>query len=138
MANGNESATGNPPAPRPPFKWFFWGQVFDLLRSQGRYLIVAACIVACVYLLSSALRGFAGQITVASFTLRVLANVVVKWSLTVAVSGLSLALYFKERNQHEKTRERLTKRITELETRIDRTRTSSHLTSKGKTRREDE
>lgn len=122
----------------PPFKWWFCAQIFDLLRSQGRYLIVAATVVICVYFLSEAVRGFAGQVTVANVTIKFLINVIVKWALTFTVSGLSLALYFRERGQHEKTRERLTKRITELETRIDRGRTSSHLTPKGRTRREDE
>src|SRR5205807_2725522 len=115
-----------------------WGQVFDLLRSQGRYLIVSGAVILCVYFLSAAMRGFAGQITTASFTLRLLVNIFVKWALTMTVSGLSLALYFRERRQHEKTRERLTKRITELELRIHPARTSSHLTSRGRTRKEDE
>ena len=117
---------------------WFWAQVFDLARSQGRYLIVSVAVVLCVYFLSVAIRGFAGQITVASMTFRLLVNVFVKWSVTMTVSGLSLALYVREKKQHETTRERLTERITELERHFDHARTSSHLTSKGRTRKEDE
>lgn len=137
VAHGKVSTSSNSSSAR-SFKWWFCGEVFDLLRAQGRFLIVAACIVWCVYVLSSTIRGFAGQNTVASFTFSLLANIIVKWALTMTVSGLSLALYFRERNQHEKTKERLTNRITLLEMQIDPKRTSSHLTSRGKTRKEDE
>ena len=119
------------PAPKVPFKFWFWGQVFDLLRANGRYFLVCVTIIFAVYWLSRAVSSFAGQVTIASLTFRILANIVVKWSLTVVVSGLSLGLYLRERKQHEQTRERLTKRITELELRIDSGRTSSHLTSRG-------
>jgi len=139
VSNGNGEATvAVSNQPKPSGWWWFCGQVFDLARLLGRALIVAGCIVACVYLLSSAVRSFAGQLTYASVTLNLLANVIVKWALTATISGLSLALYWRERNQHEKTRERLTKRITELEKRVNPTRTSSHLTPKGRTRKGDE
>ena len=137
VANGDAHAAGNP-ASKPSFKLWFCGQVFDLLRSQGRYLIVSLAVVLCVYFLSGALRSFAGQITVASLTLRLLVNVFVKWAVTMTVSGLSLALFIREKNQHERTRERLTKRITELEAHYDPARTSSLLTTKGRTRKGDE
>jgi hypothetical protein len=123
---------------KPPFKFWFWGHVFDQLRANGRYFLVCATIVLCVYKLSHAVESFAGQITITSITFRILANIIVKWSLTIAVSGLSIALYLRERKQHEKTRERLTKRITELELRLDPGRSSSQLTPKGRTRKGDE
>ena len=137
MANGKANSAENSTA-TPSFKWWFFGQVFDLLRSQGRYLIVSLAVVLCVYSISVTMRSFAGQITVASFTLRLLINVFVKWAVTMTVSGLSLALYIREKKQHERTRERLTKRITELEQRFDHARISSLLTSKGRTRKGDE
>ena len=77
-------------------------------------------------------------VTFASLTLRILANIIVKWALTVAVSGISIALYIRERIKHENTRERLTQRITKLELQANPTRTSSQLTTKGRTRKEDQ
>jgi hypothetical protein len=100
--------------------------------------MVCATILFSVYWSSQTAKAFAGQITIASLTLRILANIVVKWAMTIAVSGLSVALYFRERKQHENTRERLTKRISELELRIDSGRTSSQLTSRSRTRKGDE
>jgi hypothetical protein len=123
---------------KPPFRFWFWGNVFDLLRANGRYFLVCATIIFSVYWISQAVQSFAGQVTIASFTLRILVTILVKWSVTLSVSGLSIALYFRERKQHENTRERLTKRITELELRIDPGRSSSQLTPKGRTRKGDE
>jgi len=137
VANGKANAAENPTA-TPSFKWWFWGQVFDLLRSQGRYLIVSLAVVLSIYFISAAMRSFAGQLTVASMTFKLLVNVFIKWAVTMTVSGLSLALYVREKKQHETTRERLTKRITELERHHDRARSSSLLTSKGRTRKGDE
>jgi hypothetical protein len=69
---------------------------------------------------------------------QLITNISFVWSASISVSGLSIALYLRERKLHRKTRERLTGRITELELKIDPKRTSSHLTSEGLTRREDE
>jgi hypothetical protein len=137
VTNGN----AKPAEPLPvsiPFKNWFWGNVFDLLRSNGRFALVCAVIAFCAYEVSVSVRSFAGQISIASITLKVLANVVVKWSITISVSGLSIALYFRERNQHRETRKRLASRIAELEIRLDPNRTSSQLTTEGLTRKEDE
>jgi len=120
-----------------PFKFFFWGHVFDLLRSNGKIVIICGTIAYCAYEMSFALQSFAGQVTFASVTLRILANIVVKWVLAVSVSGISLALYVRERIKHENTRERLTQRITKFELSANPTRTSSQLTTKGRTRKED-
>jgi type III secretory pathway component EscU len=137
VANGKANAP-DPPAPAVPFRFWFWGQIFELLRSNGRTFLISATIAFCFYELSVAFRSFAGQATFASLTLRILANIVFQWSVTIAVSGISIALYLRERKQHENTRERLTERITKLEVQIDRRRSSSLLTSKGRTRKEDE
>ena len=137
MANGKPKSVEAPSASI-PFRQLFWGQTFDLLRLNGRTFIICATIAFCFYEISTALRAFAGQTTFASLTFRILANIVFQWTITIAVSGISIALYVREKHQHEKTRERLTERITKLELRINSTRTSSQLTSKGRTRKEDE
>jgi len=61
--------------------------------------------------MSIAARAFAGQESNASFTLKLLADIRFRWVLTISVSGISLALYLRERNQHQRTRERLSKRV---------------------------
>lgn len=137
VANGKAKAAEHA-APATPFKYYLWGNIFDLLRAHGRYFLVCLTIVFSVYWISRSIQSFAGQVTIANVTLRILATVIVKWALTITVSGLSIALYLRERKQHENTRERLTKRITELELRIDSGRTSSHLTPRGRTRKGDE
>ncbi len=137
MATSKENAAENP-VTAAPFKFWFWGHIFDLLRSHGRALLVCATIVWCVYELSQAIRVFAGQVTIASVTLRLLASIALRWTVTIAVSGISIALYLRERSQHQQTIRRLTKRNAELELRLDPNRTSSQLTPEGRTRKEDE
>ena len=136
MANGKANTAGK--SASVPFKFFFWGHVFDILRANGKLVVICATVAFCFYQISLALQSFAGQVTFASLTLRIFANIIVKWMLTVSVSGISIALYVREKLQHERTRERLTQRITKLEVQFNPTRTSSQLTTKGRTRKEDE
>jgi hypothetical protein len=56
-------------------------------------------------------------------------------SVAAAISGFSL--YFYERRQHKLSRERLSEEKRQLEIRIDPERSSSMLTTKGETRKED-
>jgi hypothetical protein len=137
VANGKANAADNP-AGAVPFKLWFWGHIFDLLRLHGRTMLVCATVIWCVYEISQVMRVFAGQVTIASLTLRILVSVVFRWTVTIAVSGLSIALYLRERNQHQATRKRLSERNARLEALIDPNRTSSQLTAEGRTRREDE
>jgi hypothetical protein len=137
VANGKANAADSP-APAVPFKFWLLGQIFELLRSNGRTVLICGTIAFCFYEISAAFRAFAGQASFASLTLRIFASIVFQWSVTIALSGISIALYLRERKQHENTRERLTERITKMEIQIDRRRSSSLLTSKGRTRKEDE
>ena len=102
MADGNPDAAATP-SPAVPFKYWFWGEVFGLLRVNGRTFLICGTIVLCCYYMAEALRAYAGQITFASLTLRILVNVVLKWVVTVVASGISIALYLRERRQHEDT-----------------------------------
>jgi hypothetical protein len=138
VANGRAKPAESPAAPAVPFRYWFWGNIFDLLRANGRFFFVCIVTLFSVYWLSQTARSFAGQTTITNVSVRILANIVVKWAMTIAVSGLSIALYLREKKQHEITRERLTKRITELELRWDSGRISSQLTTKGRTRKGDE
>lgn len=86
---------------------------------------------------SLAFIAFAGKESNANLVLNLMSNVNFVFTGSVAMSGLSVSLYLRERVQHRNTRRRLAARITELELKIDPTRTSSQLTEEGLTRRED-
>jgi hypothetical protein len=44
VANGKANAADNPAA-AVPFKYWFWGHIFEFLRSNGRTLLVCATII---------------------------------------------------------------------------------------------
>jgi hypothetical protein len=125
-------------APPSTFRWFM-GHIFSLLRRHGNF--VTGCILAgfIVYELAGVVKAFAGRSSDVqlNFWLGLIANVKVEFVISITVSGLSIGLYLRERIQHRETRERLTKRVTALELLLDPNRTSSHLTSKGLTRKDD-
>ena len=121
-----------------PLGRYFLGRCFGLARKYGGSLIRWGFFTFCVHDVSKAISAFAGRTSIESFGLGLLANVQIVWTLSIAVSGISIALYLHERKAHRRTRERLTARIIELETKIDPNRTSSLLTTEGLTRREDE
>lgn len=128
----------NTPQPESTFSRWFFGHIFSLIRRHGNF--VAGCLTFgfCFYEASQAIQAFAGKVSLADLKLGFLANVSFVWTASVTVSGLSISLYLRERGLHRKTRERLARRVTELELVIDPSRESSKLTSKGLTRKEDE
>jgi hypothetical protein len=123
--------------PESNFRWFF-GHIFSLIRRHGNIVVMWSGIGWCAHEVSLGAIAFAGKESIGNFSLSVLANLDIVWSLSISLSGISVGLYFKERAKHRETRERLTGRIAELELKIDPARTSSHLTSEGLTRKEDE
>jgi hypothetical protein len=126
------------PAPEPTtFRWFF-GHVFSLLRRHGASIFKWLVLGYSVRQIALVFIAYAGKASIADLTLRVLANVSIVFTLSLTLSGISVSLYLRERNLHRKTRERLTARITELELKLDPTRSSSKLTPQGTTRKEDE
>lgn len=131
---------GKPAAIAPPpsgFRWFF-GHIFSLARKQGGLLAICGTVIWCAHEFARVAIAFAGSTSIADITVKVLASIQTVWTLSISVSGVSIALYWRERSLHRKTRERLTGRITALEIKIDPSRTSSKLTSEGLTRKEDE
>lgn len=119
-----------------PFPRWFLGHFFGLVRRHGNTLAVLFGVCYCARQIMLAFVAFAGKQSVADLSF--FANISIVWSVTFALAGLSLALYFKEKDRHRCTRERLTARITELELGRDPSRTSSLLTSKGQTMKGDE
>lgn len=119
------------------FRWFF-GHVFSLLRRHGAAVAMWLTLGWCAHEVSRAFIAYAGRSSLADLTFRVLANVSVVWELSLTLSGISVTLYIRERKLHRDTRERLTARVSELELKIDAKRTSSQLTPRGQTRKDDE
>lgn len=119
------------------FRWFF-GSIFGLIRKHGNIVVIWFGIGWCVHAIAFAVTAFAGKTSIENLGVSFLANIQVVWGLSISLSGISITIYLRERAKHRKTRERLTERIKDLELRIDPNRTSSHLTSKGLTRKEDE
>jgi hypothetical protein len=134
---GKKPAAGPSPPEQPFLRWFF-GHVFGVIRKHGNFVAGSLTIGYCFYQGSLAVQAFAGRTSLANLQVGFLANVSFVWSVSLTVSGLSIGLYLRERNLHQKTRERLAGRITELELAIDPARESSKLTSRGLTRKEDE
>ena len=117
---------------------YILGNFFALIRRFGNVVFVCLVIAYCSHEAASVLEAFAGKSSFADVRFGFLANIKMVYSLSLAVSGISMLLYWNERRLHRKTRERLSDRIVKLELKIDPSRTSSHLTSQGLTRKEDE
>ena len=123
---------------KPPgiVRWFL-GNIFNLLRRFGSTIAWVGLIGYCAHLAALVMIAYAGKTSNANLAFRIAANLNVAFGLSITCTGVSIALYLKERAMHRSTRERLARRITELELRVDPSRTSSKLTSEGLTRKED-
>jgi len=141
MPRGKKSADNSQKTPvfkEPPsfIRWFF-GHVFSVLRRHGNTVGFWIGMAYIARQVSLAFIAFAGKESNASLAFNLMSNVNFVFTGSVAISGLSVSLYLRERAQHRNTRRRLAARITELELKIDPTRTSSQLTEEGLTRKED-
>lgn len=119
------------------FRWFC-GNVFSLFRRHGNIIIIGLTAGWLGHEAARAFIAFAGKTSYASLTGSLIANLSVVWELSLTLSGISVTLYLRERKLHRDTRERLTARNTQLELRLDPNRSSSHLTPRGETRKEDQ
>jgi hypothetical protein len=123
---------------RRPFGRWFLGEIFSAIRRHTG-LVVPWLVVAYISKhLFEALALFAGKQSNANLNFSFWGHVSVVWSISITLAGFSAALYWRERRLHRATRERLTQRDTNLELKLDTNRTSSLLTSKGTTRKEDQ
>ena len=95
-------------------------------------------ICYCAWVLSDALKAFAGKQSVANLNFGLFADIRFAYTISMAVGATGAGLYLRERGLHRKTRERLAARNTDLEKILDPNRASSLLTSLGLTRQEDE
>ena len=125
MASSKKAkATARTSAPKEtPFNRWFIGHIFSLLRRHGNALCFCIALCYIVRQLSLALIAYAGKKSLADLSFALAANISMVWTINIAVTGLSITVYLRERKLHRKTRERLTGRITELEMGIDSKRT---------------
>jgi hypothetical protein len=122
-----------------PLGRWFWGKVFALVGSNASLVVVTTGVCLCVWRVAAALEVYAGKQSNANvrFGFDLLADIRMVYTVSIAVGTTGVALYFRERRLHRKTRERLATRITDLELRIDPSRRSSKLTAEGLTREDD-
>ena len=104
-----------------------------------RPLILAVGLGWISSIAGDALKAFAGKASYADLKLAVsmLANTKFELSAAVALTGSGWAYGLAQRKLRRNTVERLQGRITDLEQAADPKRTSSHLTKRGATRKED-
>lgn len=131
------SKEGRTPSDVPFGRWLL-GQLLLLLRQYFGQMIWATVVIALFHYSSQTIEAFAGHVSIANFLFSVAAHL--DWTIKVSIvlSGVTTAALLIEYRRHRKTRERLTKRITTLEKRLDPSRTSSQLTPEGTTRTEDQ
>ena len=131
-----DAVSGPHQEPHSTFRWFF-GHVFNILRRHGSIIGFWIGMGYIARQTSLAFIAYAGKESNASLVLSLMSNVNFVFTGSIALSGISISLYLRERTQHRSTRKRLAERITDLELKIDPARTSSRLTEEGLTRKED-
>src|SRR5216684_785398 len=107
----------------PPFGRWFCGHMFSVLRRHGGIVGFWIGMAYIARQASLAFIAYAGKESHANLVLNMMSNVNFVFTGSVAISGLSISLYLRERSQHRETRKRLANRITELELKIDPART---------------
>lgn len=107
----------------------------DLIYSLLRTTIIGCAVVGVVYLLPPVIEPLAGKNTLLALSVAVLGDI--KFAVSIGLTGCATAWAVVERTLRHRKVEYLQGRIRDLETGIDPERTSSRLTTKGKTNPED-
>lgn len=109
------------------------------ISTSLRTLIISAASCFIIYWMADALKAFAGKESLAdlNFFVGALADMKLRIGATIALTGSGWAYGLKQRQLRRNTVERLATRITELETKNDPNRSSSQITRRGTTRKED-
>lgn len=128
-----KKSNGKPPNQTPAWRWLVQ-QFFSLVRQFGNTIIWATVCIYLIYQLGATLRSFAGTTSVANLLLSIAGHVSITVTVSMAFTLTMTGMYLLEYRRHRSTRERLTKRITQLELQIDPNRTSSGISTQGTTR----
>lgn len=118
-------------------KYQFRFKLVDATASTIQRLIPWTALVLIAYFFHSSVGQLAGKTTMADIGLNILGDIRINEALAWAIAGGSGYLAYKERKLKENTIERLTAQTKKYEQALDPRRSSSRLTSRGKTRPED-
>ena len=117
-------------------------KIIDAITTTVKVVCKYGWPCVCVYFAFRIVEVLAGRTTDASFALKLAVSVFgndrVMKSICAIVSGGSIGYGVGQKRLRQRDIQRLTPRPRQLETVIDRRRTSSGLTTKGTTRPEDE
>jgi len=119
-------------------KYRLLDKAIDSLSGVLSLLIKWGGLVFIAYFAKEAVRALAGEVTSARILLAMLADVTVKETVAYSISALAILYGLRERKLRRDTIEYYSRRVPELERRIDPNRSSSNLTGRGTTRPEDE
>lgn len=109
-------------------------QILGLVRQFGNTIVWAAVCIYLIYQAGATLRAFAGRTSVADLLLSIAGHVSITVTISMTLTLTMTGMYLLEYRRHRITRERLTKRILQLELQIDPNRTSSGISTQGTTR----
>lgn len=117
-------------------------QKWDTGLRLGLALIKYGTVCFCFWRLAPAMEAFAGKTTLANFGVSVLADLKANTVFSHLVTGIfgfgGISYGLRERAQKRKEIKRLGNRVVELEKQRDPNRSSSGLTTDGRSRPEDE
>lgn len=115
----------------------FWMRIIDAVVTIAKVAIPSLCFVWVAKLISDALVAFAGQQTDASIAVNLATSIQLdRWAAWL-IAFFAISYGVNQRRLRQINIERLAGKPAELEKRLDNKRTSSGLTPKGTTRKED-
>jgi hypothetical protein len=103
----------------------------------ARYLAWVAAVVVAGYYIRDIVRDLAGKQTDASLVVKMMLGLSADRWIAYAVGGVGTAFGLNERRLKRRDIKRLSRRTNDLESRLDRNRTSSELLPDGRTREDD-
>ncbi len=112
---------------------WFAREVLGLIRQFGNTVIWAGVCIFFIEQAGMTLRAFAGRTSNANLLLNIASKVSITIDISIAISVAMTGAYLYEYRRHRKTRERLTARISQLETYIDKNRSTSGISTEGTT-----
>ena len=115
-----------------PQHWFA-REVLGLFRQFGNTMIWASVCTFFIEQAGTTIRAFAGRTSIANLLLNIASKVSITVDISIAISVAMTGAYLYEYRRHRKTRERLTARITQLETYLDKNRSTSGISTEGTT-----
>jgi hypothetical protein len=118
-------------------KWAFYLRVADNIGGVLKALVQYGSLALIIYWLTGAVESLAGKYTFADIGIKFLAQMSISQSISYAAGAGGVLYGIRERKLRRDKTEYLARRNRELEERLDPRRSSSRLTGRGTTRKED-